>query len=387
MEIKDLFGIIGIAIGVFASIFVVFLSEAQIFQIYPNFEVKLQTGYYSDFKNEQLTIENIERIQAKDVKVFVHTDGNLKKTDDSCLEGDFPIQTKSDVFIIEFERMSDNIPCFIDFSNTINTNITLVVITADNSPGRPFIRDKVEVLKYDDTNSTSIFSLNDIFSSDDRTIVNTITKFKELDPLISNFYEILFLIFGGYVAIFVIFFVTRQSRKERMRKELDIIQKANENQLDRFYDKLDFYEKSIITNPDMLATSAGQMKSLKEKIMVKTNEIDATKSKFFYRPLGHKALDKLFVNWLKLEKELIRLGEKNKIYLEDGSVTTLFNSLKGKLHFANKFITTFEEARNFRNKLTHGQEKTTFGIEDQVEKLIYLLEEIKNYSQKDESLL
>lgn len=377
LEIKDLLGIIGITIGVFASIFVVFLSEAQVFQIYPNFEVKLQTGYYSDMKNEQLSIENIERIQAKDVKVFVHTDGDLKKTDDSCLEGDFPIQIKSDVFMIEFERMSDNIPCFIDFSNPINTNITLVVITADNSPGRPFIRDKVEVLKYDDTNSTSILNLNDIFSPDDRNVLNTVTKFKELDPGISKFYEILFLIFSVYVATFAIFFAYRQSRKERMRKELEITQKENENQLDRFYDKLDFYEKSIITNPNVEVTFASSIRSLKEKIMTKTNEIDATKSKFFYRPLGHKALDELFVNWRKLEKELIRLGEKKRIYLKDGSVVTLFDTLKGVFPLSDKFITTFQEARNFRNRLTHGQEKTTFGIEDQVKKLSYLLEEIK----------
>jgi len=119
--------IITVGVGVLAF-FGVLLAPGSFF-VHPNFVIEVSSLGNS---MEKVSIVNDGLIQAKNVRISITSNSDLTINWTDCPEGFTTSNKEKTMAIFEMTRMSTNLAC--SFEITSNSEISKIVVTADNSP-------------------------------------------------------------------------------------------------------------------------------------------------------------------------------------------------------------------------------------------------------------
>ncbi len=333
------------------------LSDQHYFQAYPDYQVFITSKVNSDIQFEQFSVQNIGTVQAKNAEIIITSGDPISFHDKFCFEGSIKNKT-TDTYKIKFEKISTNIPCFIDFKSSVNKKIEGVMILSDDAPGRIYFSKESDKKSLGNvttfTFSSSQDSINNLNSLGTLGIVLEVTAFG-----ISAFYQ--------------------YSRKQKFLNKQRKLEKETKEEIIKLEEELTFYLRLSITNKDASIQIQDRMNWLQEQIISKQRELDEIESKIITSPKYQHLIEKFFINWSLLEQELFRIIERYRLNVGGKpTIMHIITELKEKEILSNKMIEIFYIVKDFRNTLVHGDMKGNVKLLKQInENLDVLIEMIR----------
>ena len=351
LKTDNVISLVAVLVGLTTSISVVFLVEADIFEGRPNFSVKIESHYYNETNHfEMFEITNIGDVQVQDAKIFVNSDDDLIIDETFCLEG-FISENKNPTVQINFERMSSEIPCRINFLSSLDGNITKVTITGAEIPGRQF--ERLSTMEFPYSQKTLIY-----FGDEDTNL--------EIDVFDTDFFIIIFIVELFSIGPAVYF---RQTRDRRIRKKLELEEIEMNDQWYKAKRKFNILCKTSEKKKD-IDTKLKLAELEKEMVDVKRKLDEARSSLTIHRGLrlqktwfkgdrklfySKKKLKILYANWQKLENQIIGLANDSDIDTTKFSdLTSIVKKLVQNNILSEDVAKSFYVSKKFRNELAHG---------------------------------
>lgn len=355
----DWLGLTSLIFTLFGLVYVTGLGDSYFLKGTPNFNIDVTYDNKTIPQIEILNVNNTGNIQAKNVKINLNSHDTLYVKSNLCHEG---IITKTDTSdpVIQFDRMSQNINCRIEFSSN-NTGYTyLVTVSAEDSPGKQ--------------------------KSFNRIVPDLIQKQKFALEQFQTWTNLFVVILSTIAILSSVSLITRNLKKKKLRAmlkenkielEKELVEATEEH--DELKEKFRNIDPTIV--PEKYHKKYDE---LELKIRQISNDIGRTKGKLSSDIDIQQSIGEFFMRWWILEQRIMELAEKNGIVsIQLVSLSRIIKELSKKGILTKGFMDIFEPVKNFRNELAHGvSQPTKKQVTEEVAKIHEILQMLDNIETK-----
>lgn len=386
METRDKLALAGIIAGIATPIIVTILTGIPLFKFYPNYDVSIES-YSNDTSQREITfIKNKEMVQAKSASVFVFSgDDIMIDSFVSCIEGNVPDISAKKIQKIDFDRISFDIPCKVDFTSSPIEDINKIIITSEDAPGKVFVPSQTKVMtktvesenlsNFIDNNSTdnSTGVLGNMFNSafaqeKISPVIETAKwiKFELQKNTLDVLYQFVALTVSIEIGILGAYVTSRIVRKYKKQEKLKKTRQLIQEELDDIRRDLTELEKDA----EIDVKEKEQINLLEKENINKIRKIQEIDSMMSSDIIYHSLIGQFFEKWIYFENNLFDIAVANNIDTHNKNTRTIVMKLSRMEILSPFFINDFEEIRQFRNHLAHGTiKKSKREIKEKIQEL------------------
>lgn len=354
MNTKDYIALGGIIGPIIGAVVVLALKDLRVFQPSPDFSIKFETLSHVD-KTYKLTVENVGRAQAKNANVSIVSSNSIGVRSIFCPEGRGSAADQSVLSTFRFALMSTNVQCQIqikDSSKNVTSDKTYYFsVSADDAPGRQLI---VPLPQQDEKSETT-------------TIIPQVL----LDSL--------FMIFTSITVAMASWLYQRFAKRRKETQRLKEREVGLEQEIKQATEELEFLERSTTGQENIPDTQQDRMQSLEDRISRLGESLAQVRGMVQTSDDTRVLVGDFFTKWATLERELLRIAEKQGFDVKRPNPGRTAEYLYGKEALPGTFIENFEKVRGFRNRLAHGAlVPSESDLKDKISELDKLLKHVKD---------